>query len=280
MAMAAIKESKERMAEHSSLVDGESRLLELLRRVGREEPGTVGFGRPRQGPVRRAALALIASLPEGAEAPVTAARDGGADAVIIPLAAGATAVVPATAGAPALLAGIVTSGTRITPADLDRWQEAAIDAVAVRPADALAACFSSRRPGLLAVLDQHLPLDGLRATAGLAVEGFVLHDTQEEGRLSGDDLLWLTLAAGLVRGPALLLSARVVAEDLEALVAAGLCGIAVRFPVEVNAEQVQQSVAALRGAIDHLDPRLRLGRRERAGIGPVTIPATTGQAEQ
>ena len=123
------------------------------------------------------------------------------------------------------------------------------------------------------MLDQHLPFDGLRATAGLAVEGFVLHDTQPEGRLSGDDLLWLTLAAGLVRAPALLLSSRIVAEDLEALVAAGITGIAVRFPGDPSAEDVKVALAPLRTAVDGLDPHLRQGRRERAGLGPVTIPS-------
>lgn len=261
------------MADDSSHMDGTSRLLELLRRVGREEPGAIGFGRPRSGPTRRPALALVAALPVAADASIQAARASGADAVFIPVSAESVPTAGAAEGRASPLCGIAVAQRPITPADLDRWQTAGMDAVAVQPGAALAACFSSRRPGLLALLDQHLPFDGLRASAGLAVEGFVLHDTQVEGRLSGDDLLWLTLAAGLVRGPALLLSSRIVAEDLEALVAAGINGIAIRFPEGSREWHIRDTLAALRTAVDGLDPHLRQGRRDRAGLGPVTIPA-------
>lgn len=268
------------MAEDSSQMNGTSRLLELLRRVGREEPGAIGFGRPRQGPTRRAPLALMAALADASDAAIAAARASGADAVFVPLSTEPVPTVGASEGGASPLCGIAMARQPITPPDLDRWQAAGIDAVAVRPGAALAACFTSRRPGLLALLDQHVPFDGLRATAGLAVEGFVLHDTQDEGRLSGDDLLWLTFAAGLLRGPALLLSSRVVAEDLEALVAAGITGIGVRFPGDAGEDHIKAALAPLRTAVDDLDPHLRQGRRDRAGMGPVTIPTGSLQGSE
>jgi hypothetical protein len=268
------------MAEDSSHMDGTSRLLELLRRVGREEPGAIGFGRPRPGPTRRAPLALIAALPTAADATIRAARAAGADAVFVPVTAESVPSAAAAEGVASPLCGIAVAQRAIAPADLDRWQAAGIDAVAVQPSAALAACFTSRRSGLLALLDQQLPFDGLRAIAGLAVEGFVLHDAQPEGRLTGDDLLWLTLAAGLVRGPALLLSSRIVAEDLEALVAAGINGIAVRFSGDHGEEHMKTTLGGLRTAVNGLDPHLRQGRQERAGLGPVTIPSASLQGAE
>lgn len=278
--MVARMESKDGMAEQTSPVDGTSRLLELLRRVGREESGTVGFGRPRQEAPRRAALVLVAALPAATEEYLTAAREAGADAALIPVTAEPVpAAATAAAGASWPVAAIATPVQHITPADLERWQSAGIDAVAVEPRAALAACFSPRHQGLLALLDQHLPLDGLRAMAALSVDGYLLVDGGAEGRLTGDDLLWLTLAGGLVRGPALLLSSRVVAEDLEALVAAGVLGIAVRFPDGSAGAAVRERLTQLRGAVDRLDPHLRQGRRDRAGYGPVVIPTTSGAVE-
>jgi hypothetical protein len=269
-------ESKDGMAEQTSPVDGTSRLLELLRRVGREESGTVGFGRPRQGTTRRAPLLLAAALPAATEEGLTAAREAGADAALISLAEAAVPAAVAAAGGSAWpVAAIAALAQHITPADLERWRAGGIDAVAVEPRAALAACFSPSHPGLLALLDQHLPLDGLRATAVLSVDGYVLVDGGTEGRLTGDDLLWLTLAGGLVRGPALFLSSRVVAEDLEALVAAGVLGIAIRFPEGSGGAAVRERVSELRAAVDHLDPHLRQGRRDRAGYGPVVIPTTS-----
>lgn len=272
-------ESKDRMAEHGSPTESASRLLELLRRVGREEPGTVGFGRPRQAAARRSALALVAALPAVTEEYLTAARDAGVDAVFIPLVAEPVADM-AGDGSGLPICGIAGGTQRITPADLDRWQTARIDAVALQPRDALAACFSPRRQGLLALLDQHLPLDALRAAAALTVDGFLLRDTVDAGRLTGDDLLWLTLAAGLVRGPALLLSSRVVAEDLEALVAVGLAGIALAFGAESSVAQVRTTLRDLHSAVAGLDPHLRERRRERAGLGPVLLPTSIPQGEQ
>jgi hypothetical protein len=271
--MAARTESKDRMAENASPTDHSSRLLELLRRVGREESGTVGFGRPRQGPARRAALVLAAALPSATPEYLTAARDAGADAAFVPVTTDVAAVASTGDGASWPVCGLATVTQRVTPADLDVWQAAGIDAVALQPRDALAACFSPRRQGLLALLDQQLPLEGLRAAAALTVDAFVLQDTQQAGRLTGDDLLWLTLAGSLVRGPAMLLSSRVVAEDLEALVAVGITGIAVRFDDGSAVEQVRQTLAELRRAVDSLDPHLWQGRRERTGLGPVTIPS-------
>ncbi|HEY8742976.1 MAG TPA: hypothetical protein VIU62_07755, partial [Chloroflexota bacterium] len=215
------------MTDNASPVDHTSRLLELLRRVGREEAGTVGFGRPRQGAARRAALVLAAALPAATPDYLTAARDGGADAAFVPVSTDRAALATAGDSAAWPVCGLATVTQRVTPTDLDQWQAAGIDAVALAPRDALAACFSPRRQGLLALLDQQLSPESLRAAAALTVDAFVLQDTVEAGRLTGDDLLWLTLAGGLVRGPALLLSARVVAEDLEALVAVGITGIAV-----------------------------------------------------
>lgn len=266
------------MAEHGSPTESRSRLLELLRRVGREEPGSVGFGRPRQPAARRSALALVAALPVATEEYLAAARNAGADAVFVPLPA--ESAVAAGDGSQLPICAIVGGAQRVTPADLDRWQAAGVDAVALRPRDALAACFSPRRQGLLALLDQHLPLDGLRATAALTVDGFLLRDGEDVGRLTGDDLLWLTLAAGLLRGPALLLSSRVVAEDLEALVALGLAGLAVSFGPESGAEQVRATLSELHSAVAGLDPHLRERRHERAGLGPVLIPASSPQGDQ
>jgi hypothetical protein len=114
----------------------------------------------------------------------------------------------------------------------------------------------------------------------MTVDGFLLRDTENAGRLTGDDLLWLTMAVGLVRGPALLLSSRVVAEDLEALVAIGLAGIATAFGPESSAEQVRTVLGDLHEAVGGLDPHLRERRRERAGLGPVLIPANSPQGEQ
>ena len=265
------------MAEHGSPTESRSRLLELLRRVGREEPGSVGFGPPRQPAARRSALALVAALPDATEEHLAAARDAGADAVFVSLPAESAA---AGDGSQLPIGAIVGGARRVTPADLDRWQAAGVDAVALRPRDALAACFSPRRQGLLALLDQHLPLDGLRATAALTVDGFLLRDGEDVGRLTGDDLLWLTLAAGLLRGPALLLSSRVVAEDLEALVALGLAGLAVSFGPESGAEQVRATLSELHSAVAGLDPHLRERRHERAGLGPVLIPASSPQGDQ
>ena len=277
--MTTMMESTDRMAEHGSPTESTSRLLELLRRVGREEPGTVGFGRPRQAAARRGALALLAALPAATEEYVTAAREAEADAVFVPLATG-SGDNTANDGSLLPICGIAGGKQRITPADLDRWQAAGIDAVALQPRDALAACFSPRRQGLLALLDQHLPLDGLRAMAALTVDGFLLRDTEDAGRLTGDDLLWLTLAASLVRGPALLLSSRVVAEDLEALVAVGLAGITVAFGPASSAAQVRTTLSELHSAVAGLDPHLRERRRERSGLGPVLIPASSPQGEQ
>jgi hypothetical protein len=278
VATITILESIDRMAEHGSPTESTSRLLELLRRVGREEPGTVGFGRPRQAAARRSALALVAALPAATEEYCTAAREAGADAVFVPLPQ--ASAVKASDGSQLPICGIIAGAQRITPTDLDGWQGAGIDAVALQPRDALAACFSPRRQGLLALLDQHLPLDGLRAMAAMTVDGFLLRDTENAGRLTGDDLLWLTMAAGLVRGPALLLSSRVVAEDLEALVAIGLAGIATAFGPESSAEQVRTVLGDLHEAVGGLDPHLRERRRERAGLGPVLIPANSPQGEQ
>lgn len=268
------------MAEHIPPGKGTSRLLELLRRVGQDEPGAVGFGRPRQAAKRRAPLLLVAALPTASAEHLAAAQEAGAEAAFVP-------VTPDTATAPSArddgpwpIGGLVEGSRLITPADLDRWAEAGIDSVALPPRAAIAACFSPRRQGLLAMLEQHLPTDGLRAMATLAVDGFVLADAEREGRLSGDDLLWLTLAGAVVRGPAIILSRRVVAEDLEALLAVGIAGIAVQFDEGTTVEEVRRTLTELRSAVDTLDPHLPRAKRERNGLGPVVIPPSSADIEQ
>jgi hypothetical protein len=269
------------MVEHTSPGKGTSRLLELLRRVGQEEPGTVGFGRPRQTAKRRAPLLLAAALSTASAEHLAAAREAGAAAAFVPLTPDTAATAP-TGQDDALwpVCGLIGGSRLITPADLDQWTAAGIDSLALRPRGALAACFSPRRQGLLAVLDQQLPADGIRAMATLAVDGFLLDDAGQGDRLSGDDLLWLGLAGGVVRGPAIVLSQRVVAEDLEALLAAGVAGIAVQFGEGTAVGQVRSTLAELRSAVDALDPHLPRTRRERTGLGPVVIPPSSVAVEE
>jgi hypothetical protein len=234
------------MAESPTSTDRPSRLLEALRRAGREESGALGFGQ-RPPARRRAPLVLIAALPEASAAYLAAAREAGVDAALVP------------AGG-------------VEPADLDRWRGGGADAVVLRPQGAIAACFSPRRRGLFAQLDRGLEPERLRAATALPVDGFVLDAGGRDARLSGDELLWITLAAGLARGPAVLLAEGIVAEDLEALLGAGLSGIAERFAPGAGVASVQGKLTELRAAVDALDPHLRREARQRGEGPPVVLP--------
>ena len=259
------------MADKTSASDGAGGLLELLRRAGREEPGSVGFGRAQQPARRRAPLVLLAATAAD-PARLAAAREGGADAGLVTLGGeGEAPTSPAGEGAWPL-AGLPLAARPVAPADLDRWQAKGLDALVLRPREAQAACFSPRRRGLFALLDHSLPVEGLRAAATLPVDGFFLEDAGGEGPLSGDDLLWLGLALGLLRAPAILLSRRVAVADLEALVGVGLAGVAVHTADDAAAEAVRGSMAEFRAAIDAIDPHLREQAREHAGRTPVVIP--------
>jgi hypothetical protein len=254
-----------------------SRLLELLRRAGREEGGTVGFGRARQPAARRPPLVLVAALPDAGAVLLTAAREARADAALVPITSGS----PVPAGLAAAdgwpVAVRPEPASAVSPAELDAWLAAGADAVALRPQAALAACFSPRRHGLFAHLDRRLEPEALRGAAALPVDGFILEPGSVEGRLSGDDLLWIMLATSIVRGPAVLLSPQLIAEDLEALVAAGLAGIALTFPAGSTPATVQGKLSELRTALDELDPHLRQEGRDRAGSAPVVLPFRVSQ---
>ena len=258
------------MPEHASSGGQPNRLLELLRRVGHEEPGAVGFGRPRQPLARRAPLVLIAALADASPAAVAAAQEAKVDAVLIPAAA---LDALSEDGKSLPVAALPTANTPVTPQELDRWTEAGADAVILRPANALGACFSPKREALFAHMDRQTSVDTLRAAAFLSVAGFVLEVTGQEGRLGGEDVLWLSMACGALRGPAILLTSSVVPEDLEALVGAGLTGVAYR----VSATDAGQRLAALRATVDGLDPHLRQDARDRAGRPPVVLPFRAAQ---
>lgn len=260
-----------RMAEHTSPASGTSRLVELLRRVGREEPAAVGFGRPRGERVRRAPLALVAALPSAAADLLTAVREAGADAALVTLADGQEITAAEGAdGAPWPIAVIAKTSGPTAPADLDRWTAQGLDAIVLRPRAALAACFSPKRHNVLALLDPHLPVEGLRAAAALPVDGYVLDDAAADGRWTGEDLLWLALASGALRGPALVLSGRLTPDELEALVGMGVDGVAVRLPAD--AATAREQVAAWRAATDALDPQLRTEAHAHAERRPVIVP--------
>ncbi len=259
------------MAEGSPPTASHSRLFDLLRRAGREESSTVGFGRPRQASVRRPELALLAALPTLGAGMVGAARESRVDAALLPVQADQTLERPSVEADWPLVAW-PRSSRPLSGADVDGWMAAGMDAAALRPRDCLAACFSPRRRGMYAHLDQAIELDGLRAAALLPVEGFFLEVAGRDPRLGGDELLWIALAVAAVRGPAVVLSNRIVAEDLEALVATGAAGVAIGFPSDADAAAVQKRLAELRTAVDSLDPHLRREAHEHRGDTPVVIP--------
>src|SRR5579862_9157826 len=111
------------MPEGREAGHAESQLLEVLRRIGREAPGQVGFGVPRQARSRRGALALLAALPSADGSLLTAAQEAGADGALVALVDGPTVEArTAKDGAAWPICGIAPDGRPATPAELDDWK--------------------------------------------------------------------------------------------------------------------------------------------------------------